>query len=252
MTFLISNDDGVHAKGLAALHEAVTPLGESLVVAPDREQSAASHAISLHRPLRMRELRPGWWEVDGTPTDCVYLALNHLLPKDRPQLVVSGINRGPNLGDDVTYSGTVAAAMEGALLGIPSVAFSLVSPKRTFDYAPAVPFVRAFVKALLDRPLAAGALLNVNLPEGPIRGFTWTKMGKRSYGQLVEERTDPRGRKYFWIGGVENAHENIPGSDCNAVYNDQLASVTPLSLDLTHHALLDSLRSLPVEGYASR
>jgi 5'-nucleotidase len=249
--FLLSNDDGVHAQGLAALAEAVAPLGEVLVVAPDREQSAASHAISLHRPLRVGAVREGWWEVDGTPTDCVYLGLHHLAAGRRPALVLSGINRGANLGDDVNYSGTVAAAMEGALSGVPAVAFSLVSPSRAFAFAPAVPFVRALVRSLLANPLPDGALLNVNLPEGPIRGYTWTRMGKRSYGQLVEERKDPRGRTYFWIGGTEKDHQDLPGSDCNAVYDQQVASITPLHLDLTHHRLLDELRPLPVEGYVA-
>jgi 5'-nucleotidase len=246
MRFLVANDDGIHAAGIAALVEAVSPLGEVFVAAPDREQSAASHAISLHRPLRLHELKPNWWSIDGTPTDCVYLAMNHLLVGKRPDLVLSGINRGPNLGDDVTYSGTVAAAMEGALFGVPSVAFSLVSPSRKYDYQPALVFIRSLVRTLIAKPLPTGALLNVNIPEGPVKGHAWTRMGKRSYGQLVEARRDPRGRAYYWIGGTENAHENIPGSDCNAVYDDGLVSITPLHLDLTHHRLLEELRNLSI------
>lgn len=249
MRILISNDDGIHSPGLWALVEAVQPLGEVFVVAPDREQSAASHAISLHRPLRVHQTKPNTWEVDGTPTDCVYLAFHHLLRDKKPDLVLSGINRGANLADDVTYSGTVAAAMEGSLFGAAAVAFSLVSPSRKYPWADAAAFIRPFVQSLIAWPLPARSLLNVNLPEGPAKGWVWTRMGKRSYEEKVEERRDPRGRLYYWLGGSENAHDFIPGSDCNAVYDDKKVSVTPLQLDLTNDALKNKLSGLKVEGF---
>ena len=162
---LVSNDDGYFSEGLQALVEAVSPLGEVWVVAPDREQSAASHAISLHRPLRIKEVRARWFAVDGTPADCAYLAINHLLKDDRPVLMVSGINHGANLAEDIMYSGTVAAAMEGALLGVPAIAFSLVA-RRSFDFAPAARFARSLVSSALSRPLPPRMLLNVNIPGG--------------------------------------------------------------------------------------
>jgi len=258
MRVLVSNDDGVESPGIRALAEALEPLGEVWVVAPDREQSAASHAISLHRPLRVHRLGERRFAVDGTPTDCVYLAMNHILKDRRPDLVVSGINRGANLADDVTYSGTVAAAMEGAFFKLPAVAISLASKSHRYDFGPAAAFARSLVGAVMARPppqgalLPAGALLNVNVPDGPVRGFALTRLGKRSYGQVVTERFDPRGRAYYWIGGDEQSHDDIPGSDCCATYDEGMVSITPLHLDLTHPSLLDSLLGLQIEGYAGR
>jgi 5'-nucleotidase len=231
---LLTNDDGIDSAGLRALEEAIAPLCELWVVAPDREQSAASHAISLTRPLRLHELGPRRYSVDGTPTDCVYLAVNHLL-KDQPvDMLLSGINHGPNLADDVTYSGTVAGAMEGAVLGVRvSVAISLV-PKGPLDFTPAAAFSRALVTAFLDHPPVVPLLLNVNVPAGAAPGrFALTRLGRRGYDSSVLEKVDPRGRKYYWIGGPQAQHADIPGSDCNAVLDDNLISVTPLHLDLT-------------------
>lgn len=247
---LVSNDDGHQSDGLRALVDAMEPLGEVWVVAPEAEQSAASHAISLHRPLRIREVRERWFAVDGTPTDCSYLAVNHVLRGRRPDLMVSGINHGPNMADDVTYSGTVAAAMEASILGVPAIAFSLAT-RRGFDFAPAARFARAFVAAALDRrPLPAHILLNVNVPAGvEPQGFAFTRLGKHSYGYDVVEKVDPRGRKYYWIGGSEYQHEDIPGSDCNTVLRDHLVSVTPLHLDLTDEPLRARLEGWQVEGY---
>ena len=246
---LVSNDDGYFSDGLKALVEAVSPLGEVWVVAPDREQSAASHAISLHRPLRIKEIRERWFAVDGTPTDSAYLAINHLLKDDRPQLMVSGINHGANLADDVTYSGTVAAAMEGALLGVPSIAFSLASSP-PFDFKPAARFARSLVAAALSRPLPPRMLLNVNIPGGvEPEGYVVTRLGRHSYGYAVVENVDPRGRKYYWIGGTGYEHQDIAGSDCNAVIRDKLVSITPLHLDLTDSSALDPLRKLEVTGF---
>jgi len=246
---LVSNDDGYFSEGIQALVEAVSPLGEVWVVAPDREQSAASHAISLHRPLRIKEIRERWFSVDGTPADSAYLAINHLLKDDRPQLMVSGINHGANLADDVTYSGTVAAAMEAALLGVPAIAFSLAS-KQPFDFKPAARFARSLVATALARPLPPRMLLNVNIPGGvEPEGFSVTRLGRHSYGFEVVENIDPRGRKYYWIGGSAYEHEDIPGSDCNAVHRDQRVSVTPLHLGLTDHVRMADLAEWTVEGF---
>src|SRR5688572_10775297 len=230
---LVSNDDGYASEGVKALAEAVAPLGEVWVVAPEAEQSASSHAISIHRPLRIREVRERWFAVDGTPTDCSYIAINHLMKGQRPRLTVSGINHGANLADDVTYSGTVAAAMESSLLGVPAIAFSLVS-RGPFDFGPAARFARALVSAALAEDLPPNLLLNVNVPGGTDpQGYAVTRLGKHTYGFEVIEKVDPRGRKYYWIGGNEYQHEDIPGSDCNVVLRERRISVTPLQMDLT-------------------
>lgn len=238
---LLSNDDGVSAPGLAALAEALEDVAEVVIAAPDRERSATSHSISLDRPLRVDELRPGVFSIDGTPVDCVYLALLHLVPR-RPALVVSGINHGYNLGSDVFYSGTVAAALEGAIRGVPGVALSL-ERKNPQDFSPAAAFARALVGEALargDSALPPGCLLNVNLPAGPLAGFQMTCLGRRVYRDQVEVRRDLRGRSYYWIGGPEDRAEDIPGSDCTAVHAGY-ASITPLALDLTHRPFLEQL-----------
>ena len=232
--------------------EAVEPLGEVWVVAPEHEQSAASHAISLSRPLRIREVKPRWYAVDGTPTDCAYLAIHHLMKEALPALALSGINHGPNMADDVTYSGTVAAAMEATLLGVPAIAFSLVA-RRQFDFTHSARFARELTRAALGQPLPPRLLLNVNVPsKGEPRGWAVTRLGRHSYGNQVVENTDPRGRRYYWIGGSGYAHEDLPGSDCNAVLDEQLISVTPVLLDLTDLARLEELGRWPVEGYQRR
>jgi 5'-nucleotidase len=244
---LLSNDDGVHAAGLRALAAAFEG-DEVWVCAPDREQSASSHAISLHRPLRLHAVAPGWHAVDGTPTDAVYVGLNHLLRGRWPDVVVSGINHGPNLGNDVHYSGTVAAAMEGALLGVPAVAVSLAHGP-PHDFAHAARFAAALARALVASRPPAPVLLNVNVPRGPVRGWRVVRLGKRTYGNEVVEKTDPRGRQYFWIGGEGGAvNEDIPGSDCNCT-RDGLVSVTPLDLDATHDGALAALGALAVPGF---
>ena len=246
---LVSNDDGHMAEGLQALVGALEGLGEVWVAAPEVEQSASSHAISIHRPLRLREVRPRWFAVDGTPTDCSYIGINHLLKDRRPALMVSGINHGPNLADDITYSGTVAAAMEASLLGVPAIAFSLVA-RHGFDFGPAARFARQFVATALRQPRLPHLLVNVNVPgQGEPKGYALTRLGKHSYGFDVIEKEDPRGRKYYWIGGNEYQHEDIPGSDCNAVLRDGLVSVTPLHLDLTAHDLAAEVARWTVEGF---
>jgi 5'-nucleotidase len=245
---LLSNDDGVQAAGLRALADAFA--GDDVwIVAPDREQSASSHAISLHRPLRILEVSPRWHAVDGTPTDAVYMALAHVMKGARPDVVVSGVNHGPNLGNDVLYSGTVAAAMEGALLGCHAVAVSLASPP-PHDFTHAARFAAALARALVARRPPHPILLNVNVPPGPVRGYRFTRLGRRNYGNAVVEGTDPRGRRYFWIGGDPAKHDDLPGSDCNAVLDEGLVAVTPLHLDLSHDAMLQEMRSWTLEGYA--
>ncbi len=246
MRLLLSNDDGVHAYGLRAL-AAAFPGDDVWVVAPDREQSATSHSISLHRPLRLHEVGPRRFSVDGTPTDAVYMALNHVMRGQRPDLVISGINHGPNLGNDVLYSGTVAAAREGALLGVNAIAISMASgPPFAFDHAAA--FAAALARRVLARPPPATTLLNVNVPPGPVKGYRFARLGRRTYGQEVVEKLDPRGRRYYWIGS-EASYEDVPNSDCSTVFQEGLVSVTPLHLDSTHDALLSEMRNWTLEGY---
>ncbi len=245
---LVTNDDGHSSEGIRALAAAMGEIGEVVVVAPEWEQSAASHAISIHRPLRLREMRPGWYAVDGTPTDCSWLAIHHVLRDRRPSLVVAGINHGPNLADDVTYSGTIAAAMEASIIGVPAIAFSLAG-RGSFDFGPAARFARSLAAAALAHDFPH-LLLNVNVPPGiEPDGYLVTRLGKHSYGSEVVEKTDPRGRKYYWIGGNEYQHEDIPGSDCNAVYRERRISVTPLMLDLTDDAMRATVAGWAVEGF---
>ncbi len=247
MRVLLSNDDGVHAPGLAAL-VAAFPDDEVWVVAPDREQSASSHSISLHRPLRVTEVGERRFAVDGTPTDAVYMGMNLVLKGRRPDVVVSGVNHGPNLANDVLYSGTVAAAMEGALLGCHAIAVSLACPP-PHDFEHAARFAAALARFVVRAAPPAPVLLNVNVPRGPVKGYRFVRLGKRTYGNEVVENTDPRGRKYYWIGGEGAVNEDVPHSDCNCVFQDELVSVTPLHLDWTHEALLSQMKSWTVDGY---
>jgi len=246
---LVSNDDGYQSEGIRMLAEAMAALGEVWIVAPEQEQSASSHAISIHRPLRIREVGERRFAIDGTPTDCSYIAANHLMKDRKPALMVSGINHGANLADDVTYSGTVAAAMEASLIGIPSIAFSLVT-RRQFDFGPAARFARSLAEAALQQMLPPHMLLNVNVPGGvDPKGYVITRLGKHSYGTDVVEKVDPRGRNYYWIGGNEYQHEDIPGSDCNVVFREQLVSVTPLQLDLTDQPMRKTLAEWSLPGF---
>jgi 5'-nucleotidase len=242
---LVSNDDGIHSDGLQALADAVRAHARVVVVAPDREQSAVSHALTLHRPLRIDQIAPDRWTVDGTPTDCVNLAINGIL-RERPALVLSGINKGANLGDDVTYSGTVSAAMEGTLLGVPSIAVSQIG-RGPYDFRIAAVFAGELVERVLANPMPPDTLLNVNVPqfadgEQP-RGVALTRMGKRRYGDAIIEKIDPRGRKYYWIGGEELSFVEAEGTDFHAVSGGSI-SVTPIHLDLTNYASFDALRPL--------
>jgi 5'-nucleotidase len=241
---LISNDDGIRAAGIQALEMALAPLGDIWVVAPDREQSASSHSLSLHRPLRVEQLDVRHFAVDGTPTDAINLAINGIM-KERPDLVVSGINHGGNLGDDITYSGTVSAAMEGTLLGVPSVAVSLVA-REAADFSAAAVFSARLALVLSERGMPRDTLLNVNVPALPaeqLRGYVITRQGKRRYSDAVVEHLDPRGRKYYWIGGDDLGFIPAEGTDCTAVAGGYI-SITPLHLDLTNHASIAELGAL--------
>jgi 5'-nucleotidase len=227
---LVTNDDGVHAAGLAALAAALDDLGEVHVVAPEREQSACGHALTLHRPLRVDRVRERWHAVNGTPSDCVNLAVLGFLPAP-PVLIVSGINHGSNLGDDVTYSGTVSAAMEGTLLGVPSIAVSLAGGG---DFAEAGRVARLVTMRALVEGLPPRTLVNVNVPAAAPRGVRVTRLGHRTYSEKIVEQQDPRGRVHYWIGGGEARWDALEGTDMGAVH-DGFVSITPLHLDLTHH-----------------
>jgi 5'-nucleotidase len=243
---LVSNDDGVDSPGLHALTRAMEEVGEVTVVAPDRERSAASHALTLHKPLRVEKIRERVFSVNGTPTDCVTLGVNLILAGIRPDLVVSGINKGANLGDDVTYSGTVSAAFEGTLLKIPSFAVSLVAEK-DFLFETASRAAILLARQILQEGLPQGVLLNVNVPNIPweeVTGIRITRQGKRIYDEsTIVEKTDPRGKKYYWIGGGRLSWERGlgPDSDFDAVEAGGI-SVTPLRLDLTDEAAIVPLK----------
>jgi 5'-nucleotidase len=239
-TILVTNDDGIHSPGLKALAEGLKGTGEIFVVAPDRERSAAGHSLTLHKPLRATEVAPGWYVVDGTPTDCVTLGVMGML-KEKPQLIVSGINLGANLGDDITYSGTVSAAVEGTLLGIPSFAISAVEPLRQ-DLNTVALFAARLAPLVLERGLPQDTLLNVNVPVGEVKGVAMTRQGKRSYNELIVEKIDPRGKTYYWIGGGEPTWELLGGSDYEAVVEGKI-SITPLHLDLTNYAATQALKN---------
>jgi 5'-nucleotidase len=235
---LVTNDDGVHAPGLAALSSALEELGDVYVVAPDREQSAVGHALTLHRPLRVTSLGERRFSVNGTPSDCVNLAILGLLP-ERPVLVAAGINHGSNLGDDVTYSGTVSAAMEGTLLGVPSMAVSQVDPE-TAGLEGAQAVAKLVASRVLVEGLPSKTLLNINVPAGPLAGIRMTRLGHRVYQEKVVKETDPRGLPYYWIGAGPPVWSEDEASDIAAVHRG-LASVTPLHMDLTHHGALQRM-----------
>jgi 5'-nucleotidase len=240
LLILVTNDDGIHSIGLTLLAEALTQLGRVIVVAPDRERSAVSHSLTLHSPLRAEEIRPDIHVIDGTPTDCVNLGIHGLLPR-RPDLVVSGINRGANMGEDITYSGTVSAAMEALLMGVPAFAVSLASQAgQQEDYRVAGRIALELAQMVLCHGLPEDTFLNVNVPTGQLKGVKTTRQGKRRYEDMIVEKTDPRGRKYYWIGGGKSQFEPIAGSDFMAV-EEGYVSVTPLHLDLTNYRSFDGL-----------
>lgn len=239
---LVTNDDGIYSEGLRKLADACRAVGDVIIVAPDREQSAASHALTLNRPLRLLQIEKEEWIVDGTPTDCVNLAILKLMRDARPDLIVSGINFGPNLGDDVTYSGTISAAFEGALLGIPSIAFSaVVGPHFSFDAC--AKFAGDLAAMAFEKHRDPRVVLNVNFPNGDFQGVRITELGRRIYSEGVIERLDPRGRKYYWIGGEPPTWHEAEGTDFDAVQKG-FVSITPLHLDLTHHASIPKFKPL--------
>lgn len=231
---LVTNDDGYDAAGLGALVHALEGLGRIVVAAPDRECSGSSHALTIRRPLRVWEAGPDRYRIDGTPTDCVHLGVFRLTGEAPPALVLSGINRGVNLGDDVTYSGTVAGALEGTLLHIPAVAFSAqLEETGQADYSVAAAFARGLVERLLDDPLPAGVFLNVNVPAGRPRGVRVTRQGSRTYRASVAENRDPAGRPYYWIAESDHTPAGEPDGDHVAI-EEGFVSVTPLHANMTH------------------
>ncbi len=246
---LVTNDDGVHSDGIRALAAALAPLAHVTVVAPIQEASAVGHALTLRRPLRIETVGPDVFAVDGTPTDCVNIAITHVL-KGEPDLIVSGINKGWNIGDDVTYSGTVAGALEGALLGISSIAVSTQRVRDEYDFGPAALAAAQVAEAVLARGLPKFTLLNVNVPWGPNKGFRTTIQGKRNHVTVVSERMDPRDRAYYWIEEGENEWEPHDRSDYQAV-RDGYISITPLQPDLTAHDALGFVEALPLARLVS-
>lgn len=228
---LVTNDDGVRSKGIQALAEALAPLGEVVVVAPGREASAVGHALTLHHPLRLERLRDSIYALDGTPTDCVNIAVAAVL-RGLPDLVVSGINKGLNIGDDVTYSGTVSGALEGALLGVPSIAVSLQQGPGEWDFAESGRVAYEVAARVLEKGLPARTFLNVNVPRVTPVGIRLTVQGKRTHATTVSERSDPRGRTYFWIGEGEDEWLPDEASD-RAAIRAGYVSLTPLQSDMT-------------------
>jgi 5'-nucleotidase len=238
---LVTNDDGIHSEGLAELENALREIGDVYVVAPESEMSGASHSLTLSRPLRIRQIDKRHWTVDGTPTDCVTLALNRILPPEqRPHICASGINHGPNLGDDATYSGTVAGAMEATILGVPGLAFSL-TVSRNPDFTESAKIARQLTAKAIDEGLPPGTLLNVNVPKGVPQGFRITKQGLKDAHPVITEHTDPRGKFYYWIGEQRNGFHAEGGTDFEAI-DEGYVSVTPMRTDLTNYKALELLK----------
>jgi 5'-nucleotidase len=243
LKILVTNDDGIHAPGLTALADALKHLGPVAVVAPDRERSAIGHALTLHHPLRAVKVGDNMYAVDGTPTDCVNLGIHSLLDF-KPDIVISGINRGGNLGDDVTYSGTVSAAMEATLMGIPAFSVSLVTSGEGENYPAAAAFSAHLARKVCSEGLPNDTFLNVNVPDLPVDRLLTpyiTSQGKRRYEGVIVDKVDPRGRNYYWIGTVDLNFLDIEGSDYFAVSRDHI-SITPLHLDLTNYKSFSTLK----------
>lgn len=243
MHILISNDDGVNAEGLRALATELSAIAKVMVVAPDRDRSGASNSLTLAVPIRCQTLPDGYISMAGTPTDCVHTAITcpGFLPQ-KPKFVVSGINDGANMGDDIMYSGTVAAATEGRILGVPSVAFSLADPKgRNFKSAAII--ARQLIEKLNEEPLPASTILNVNIPDLPleeIRGFEVTRLGSRHFAEPTLASTDPRGKTIYWVGAAGAEQDAGPGTDFHAVRSG-FVSITPLTIDRTNYKAFDQL-----------
>jgi len=242
---LLTNDDGVRSRGIQALAEALEPLGQVVVVAPTREVSAIGHALTLHHPLRLEHVRDSTYALDGTPTDCVNIAVSAVL-RGLPDLVVSGINKGLNVGDDVTYSGTVSGALEGALLGVPAIAVSLQQGPGDWDFGHSARIAREVAERVLRTGLPSRTFLNVNVPRFAPKGIRLTVQGKRNHATTVTERQDPRGRAYYWIG--EGQDEWVPNGDSDyEAIRAGYVSLTPLQSDLTAHEAIDFVKGLGLE-----
>ncbi len=237
---LITNDDGIHADGIAALEAALSEIGDVYVVAPESEMSGASHSLTLARPLRIRKIDNRHWTVDGTPTDCVLLALNQILAaEERPHICCSGINHGANLGDDASYSGTVAGALEATILGVPGLAFSLAA-YRDHDFTESAKVAREITKKALADGIPDATLLNVNVPKGLSKGIRVTKQGFKTARPIVSENIDPRGKPYYWIGELREGFRSDGGTDFEAIH-DGYVSVTPMRSDMTDHLAIKTL-----------
>jgi 5'-nucleotidase len=239
---LLTNDDGIQSDGLIQLEKSLREVGDVYVVAPSSEMSGAAHSLTLARPLRIRQIDERHWTVDGTPTDCVTLALNKILPKEEmPHICASGINHGGNLGDDATYSGTVAGALEATILGVPGIAFSLVARDR-FDFREAAQFSVVAVRKVLAEGLPEGTLLNVNIPAKEIAGVRVTRQGIKNARPVITEHIDPRGKPYFWIGEEYFNNAAAEGTDYKAI-DEGYISVTPLKSDMTDHRALTAIET---------
>ncbi|KGY11698.1 stationary phase survival protein SurE [Vibrio tubiashii] len=240
LKILVSNDDGVHAQGIHVLADSLRELAEVTIVAPDRNRSGASNSLTLEQPLRVTEIAPKVFSVQGTPTDCVHFALNELMKDDLPDLVLAGINHGANLGDDVLYSGTVAAAMEGHFLGVQAIAFSLVG-KQNFETAAVV--ARDLVSQHASKPIPTNRLLNVNVPDvaiSQLKGTQVTRLGARHHAEAMIKQKDPRGHDIYWLGPPGKEQDAGEGTDFFAIEHG-FVSVTPLQVDLTAHESLTSM-----------
>jgi 5'-nucleotidase len=248
LRILVTNDDGYRSSGIHALAAALGEIGEVTIVAPTTEASAIGHALTLRRPLRLEQTADRVFAVDGTPTDCVNVAITHVF-NGLPDLVVSGINKGWNLGDDVTYSGTVAGALEGALLGIPSIGVSLRQTRGDYDFRHAARAATVMAEAILRQPLPGRTFLNINVPKGEPKGYRVTVQAKRNHVTSVAERHDPKGNPYYWIEEGQNEWEPHDRSDYEAV-RDGYVSVTPLHPDLTAHHALAAVEALSFEKFA--
>jgi 5'-nucleotidase len=242
---LVTNDDGVHAPGLQILFNETKKIGRPIIIAPDRDNSAASHSLTMNRPLRVRELEDDVYSIDGTPTDCVTIGIGKIL-KHKPDLVISGINPGANLGDDVSYSGTVSAAIEATMLGIPSIALSLATMDTgPIHYETAAAFGVKLAGIILERGLPQDTLLNVNVPncnEAEINGVFFTRRGRRLYEGAIKETFDPWGRKHYWIGGGTPSWDAGEDTDSSAIAANKI-SITPMHLDPTNHEALELLQN---------
>ena len=241
---LVTNDDGVHAPGLKILFEQSRALGQTVIIAPEQDNSAASHSLTMTRPLRVRKINQNIYSINGTPTDCVTIGIGKLLPQ-KPHLVISGINPGPNLGDDVSYSGTVSAAIESTMLGIPAIAISLAAESEPLHYETAAAFVGRLAEMILAKGLPRDTLLNVNVPNiapEKIAGVAFTRRGRRLYDDAIKETYDPWGRKHYWIGGGTPTFDAGEDTDSAAISVNKI-SITPMHLDPTNYEALRLLQN---------